>query len=362
MSYGFWRPYVPVAKRREEALKLAAKAKKAGKNFNPVVIEGRTIAKTFWGKSWCDNLEAYSDFANRLPRGRSYARNGSIVDLDIAPGKVLAQVMGSSLYKIEISISPVSKGRWTALVQECTGTIASLVELLQGTFSKGVMERICHPDSGLFPAPKEITLSCSCPDWATMCKHVAAVLYGVGARLDTQPELLFTLRQVAAADLITEASRLPVGTKKTPAKGRRLEGEGLDDLFGIEMAGTQPPSSTGKAPAARGKNVSGSSVKAATKAGGTKAKAPAKVKEKTTTAKAQLKPQSKPKPMASPVKPPAARGKNVSGSSVKAATKAGATKAKAPSKAKAKTATAKLQSQAKPKASPVSSQARRPGR
>ncbi|MHB8370942.1 MAG: SWIM zinc finger family protein, partial [Leptospirales bacterium] len=261
MSYGSWRPYVPVAKRREDALKLAAKARKAGKDFSPVVIEGRAIAKTFWGKAWCDNLEAYSDYANRLPRGRSYARNGSIVDLAIEPGKVRAQVMGSSLYKIEISISPVSKGRWSSLVKECTGTIASLVELLQGKFSKGVMERICHPDSGLFPAPKEISLACSCPDWATMCKHVAAALYGVGARLDSQPELLFTLRQVAATDLITEASRLPVETKKAPAKGRRLEGGGLDDLFGIELAETLPPASPVKPPATRGKSVSGSSVK-----------------------------------------------------------------------------------------------------
>jgi len=307
MSYGSWRPYVPVAKRREDALKLAAKARKAGKDFSPVVIEGRAIAKTFWGKAWCDNLEAYSDYANRLPRGRSYARNGSIVDLAIEPGKVRAQVMGSSLYKIEISISPVSKGRWSSLVQECTGTIASLVELLQGKFSKGVMERICHPDSGLFPAPKEISLACSCPDWATMCKHVAAALYGVGARLDSQPELLFTLRQVAATDLITEASRLPVETKKAPAKGRRLEGAGLDDLFGIEMAETLPPASPVKPPAARGKRVSGSSVKAATKAGETKANTPAKAKAKTATAKAQLKPKPQAKPIASPVSSQARR-------------------------------------------------------
>ncbi|MGC8501220.1 MAG: SWIM zinc finger family protein [Leptospirillia bacterium] len=351
MSYGSWRPYVPVAKRREDALKLAAKAKKAGKDFNPVVIEGRTIAKTFWGKAWCDNLEAYSDYANRLPRGRSYARNGSIVDLAIGPGKVNAQVMGSSLYKIEISISPVSKGRWSALIQECTGTIASLVELLQGKFSKGVMERICHPDSGLFPAPKEISLSCSCPDWATMCKHVAAVLYGVGARLDSQPELLFTLRQVAATDLITEAARLPVETKKAPAKGRRLEDGGLDDLFGIEMAETLPPASPVKSSTDRGKSLSGSSVKVATKAGGTKTKAPAKAKATPTPVKAKVK---LPAPT---VKPPATPGKSVSGSSVKAATKAGGTKTKAPAKAKATPTPVKAK--AKPPAPTVKSPAGR---
>ncbi len=294
MSYGSWKPYVPVAKRRANAQKMAAKARKSGKDVNPVFIEGRTIAKTFWGKAWCDNLESYSDFENRLPRGRTYVRNGSIVDLAIEPGKVRAQVMGSSLYRIEISIAQVEKGRWASLVQECTGTIASLVELLQGTFSKGVMERICHPRSGLFPAPKEISLSCSCPDWATMCKHVAAALYGVGARLDAQPELLFTLRQVEAADLITEAARLPVETKKAPAKGRRLEDDRLEDLFGIEMAEAASPAPAAKTPASRRKTAPPTPEKI---------KATAKTKKTEKTAKATA---AAPAPAA---KPPAARRK-----------------------------------------------------
>ncbi len=236
MGYGSWKPYVPVAKRRAEAQKRIDKARKSGKTVNPVVIEGRSIAKTFWGKAWCDNLEAYSDYANRLPRGRTYTRNGSILDLAIEPGKVQGQVMGSSLYEIEIRITALPKERWASLVRECTGSIASLVELLQGKFSKGVMERFCHPQSGLFPAPKEISLDCSCPDWATMCKHVAAVLYGVGARLDSDPELLFTLRQVDPSDLITEAVRVPVETEKAPSGGRMLEDDSLEELFGIEMA------------------------------------------------------------------------------------------------------------------------------
>ncbi|PKN04802.1 MAG: hypothetical protein CVU74_05075, partial [Deltaproteobacteria bacterium HGW-Deltaproteobacteria-9] len=197
MSYGDWKPYVPVAQRRAKAEKVATKAKKAGKDLHPVVAAGRrAIAHTFWGKAWCDNLEAYSDFENRLPRGRTYVRNGSVIDLKIEPGKVRALVMGSRLYQIEISIAAVSDSHWQALAKECTGAIASLVELLQGKLSQAVMTRICQPTTGLFPAPRDIQLDCSCPDWATMCKHVAAVLYGVGARLDAQPELLFTLRQV----------------------------------------------------------------------------------------------------------------------------------------------------------------------
>lgn len=235
-GYGGWKPYVPVAKKREQANRSVQKAKKAGKEMSPIMLPARgAIAKTFWGKAWCDNLEAYSDYENRLPRGRSYVRNGSVIDLRIEPGKVVAQVMGSRLYRIEIGIAAVPEKQWQALVKECTGSIASLVELLQGKFSKAVMERLCVPKTGLFPSPQEIRLDCSCPDWATMCKHVAAVLYGVGARLDEQPELLFTLRRVDASDLVTQAAALPVKSKKAPAKSKVLDAAALADVFGIEM-------------------------------------------------------------------------------------------------------------------------------
>lgn len=236
MSWGYWKPYVPVAKRRAQAEKAAAKANKTGQAMQPVRIAGRAIAQTFWGKAWCDNLEAYSDFENRLPRGRTYVRNGSVIDLKIEPGKVRARVVGSSLYQVEIGIAAVPDAHWRALAKECTGSIASLVELLQGKLSKAVMERLCRPKTGLFPTPKDIQLDCSCPDWATMCKHVAAVLYGVGARLDAQPELLFTLRQVDAGELVTQAAELPVQAKKAPRKARLLDDAELSDVFGIEMA------------------------------------------------------------------------------------------------------------------------------
>ncbi len=243
MSYGYWKPYVPVAKRRAQAAKavtkVLAKAKKAGKDMRPVVIEGRTIAKTFWGRAWCDNLEAYSDFENRLPRGRTYVRNGSVIDLKIEPGKVRALVVGSSLYQIDIDITAVPNTQWRSLAKECTGSIASLVELLQGKLSKAVMERVCQPKTGLFPAPNDIQFACSCPDWATMCKHVAAVLYGVGARLEAQPELLFTLRQVDANDLVTQAAAASIKTRKAPARGKVLDDSELADVFGIEMDGPE---------------------------------------------------------------------------------------------------------------------------
>ncbi|CBL45895.1 Conserved hypothetical protein [gamma proteobacterium HdN1] len=251
MSRGGWGPYVPVAQRRAQAKKAVAKAKKAGQDMQPVVIAGRTIVRTFWGKAWCDNLEAYSDLENRLPRGRTYVRNGSVIDLKIEPGKIKARVAGSHIYQIEISIAAVPSAHWKSLAKECTGSIASLVELLQGKLSKAVMERICQPKTGLFPAPKDIQLDCSCPDWATMCKHVAAVLYGVGARLDAQPELLFTLRQVDATDLVTQAAELPVKASMPPRKAKVLDEAELADVFGIEMAAAEAPPVTKRRTAAR---------------------------------------------------------------------------------------------------------------
>jgi uncharacterized Zn finger protein len=235
-----WRPYVSVRERRHRAAQEMARLQKKGHRVSPVVIRGRTIAATFWGKAWCENLERYSDFANRLPRGRTYIRNGSVCDLQIAPGEAKAVVSGSELYKVAVRVKPVPKARWTAICRDCAGAIDSLVELLQGRFSKGVMERICQQRTGLFPSPAEIEMTCSCPDWATMCKHVAAVLYGVGARLDAAPELLFKLRKVDERQLIARAGkRLPLSAK-APATERVLGDEGLSELFGIEMAKAAP--------------------------------------------------------------------------------------------------------------------------
>jgi len=233
-DYG-WRPYVSVAERRRKAEREMQKLKKKGHPVLPVVIEGRTIAKTFWGKAWCDNLERYSDFENRLPRGRTYVRNGSVVDLEIAPGEVNALVSGSEIYRVAVKVSTVLKARWKAICTDCAGAIDSLVELLQGRFSKGVMERICRQQTGLFPAPAEIQFSCSCPDWASMCKHVAAVLYGIGARLDEQPELLFKLRKVDEKDLIAKAGKGVPLSKKGPAHDKVLAADGLSELFGLEL-------------------------------------------------------------------------------------------------------------------------------
>jgi uncharacterized Zn finger protein len=238
MSYFGWHPYVPVAEKRRQAERKLAKLKKKGQSVAPVTIEGRTIAKSFWGKSWCTNLDRYSDYENRLPRGRTYVRNGSVVDLKITRGAVAAMVAGSELYKIKIAISPVTTARWKSICRDCAGTIDSLIELLQGRLAKGVMDRVCREGDGLFPSPGEIKLSCSCPDWADMCKHVAAALYGVGARLDEEPQLLFVLRGVDENELIASAGQDFSLTKATPAAAKVLDDRDVAALFGLEMVET----------------------------------------------------------------------------------------------------------------------------
>ena len=239
MSYYLaWRPYVSVAEKRRQAERELAKLKKKGQSIAPVRIEGRTIAKSFWGRSWCTNLERYSDYENRLPRGRSYVRNGSVVDLQIAKGEVAAMVAGSELYKIIVSIAPAKTACWKSICRDCAGSIDSLVELLQGQLAKGVMDRVCREGDGLFPSPSEIKLTCTCPDWADMCKHVAAVLYGVGARLDQMPQLLFVLRGVDEKELIAGAGHgLPL-SKTAPSAAEVLDDNDVAALFGIEMAET----------------------------------------------------------------------------------------------------------------------------
>ncbi len=240
--YFRWKPYVPVAARRQKAAKTAAKLAKTGQMLSPVTASRGAIAKSFWGKSWCQNLERYSDYANRLPRGRTYLRNGSVIDLKIEAGEATAQVMGSSLYRIKVKISAVAGAHWKGIARDCAQSIDTLVELLQGQLSASVMERITRPGTGLFPSPKEISFSCSCPDSAAMCKHIAATLYGIGARLDAEPQLLFGLRKVDAKELIARAGEGDVLAQKAPRAGRILDSSKLADVFGIDLPVAAPES------------------------------------------------------------------------------------------------------------------------
>ena len=239
-EYG-WGHHVSVAEKSRQAQRRILELKKKGGSIAPVTIEGRTIARNFWGKAWCGNLERYSDFASRLPRGRSYVRNGCVVDLQITAGKIAAKVSGQELYDVAISIAPVVARRWQAICRDCSGTIDSLVELLQGRLAKSVMDRVCREGDGLFPAPDEIKLSCSCPDWADMCKHVAATLYGVGARLDEAPRLLFMLRGVDEGDLLAGTGQEVTRSKPAPDASALLNDGDVAALFGIEMVHVTGP-------------------------------------------------------------------------------------------------------------------------
>lgn len=239
LGWNQWKPYVPVAQRRANALRRMNKLREKGKDIQPVQIEGRAIARSFWGKGWCHHLESFSDFDNRLPRGRTYVRNGSVCHLAMRPGRIEAIVSGSELYNIRINIKKLKPTTWKTVKNKCSGRIGSMLELLQGRLSDQVMTVVTDRKEGLFPQPSEIELSCDCPDWAEMCKHVAAVLYGVGSRLDSRPELLFLLRDVDAQELISTELTVPSAV----ASGNALHDDQLSDIFGIELdvAGAMHP-------------------------------------------------------------------------------------------------------------------------
>lgn len=235
-----WARYVPVADRMRNGARHAARLAKQGRTPRPVVSSGRgrALATTFWGRAWCDNLAAYAVLSNRLERGRSYLRNGLVIDLGIKPGSVTALVSGSEIYEVRVRIAPMPRGRWKAVVKACAGRIDSVVELLAGRFDAGVMAHVCRQKTGLFPAPAEIAYECTCPDgfgggW--LCKHVAATLYGVGVRLDEDPELLFRLRRVAHADLLARATAGLVAAPPRHGARRAIAADRLSAVFGIDL-------------------------------------------------------------------------------------------------------------------------------
>jgi hypothetical protein len=243
-GWSAFRPYVSAAKKKARAARALAKLAKgakgggkkgraAGRAPEPVVIDGRAIARTFWGKAWCENLESYADFAYRLERGRTYVRSGAVIDLELAPGVIRAKVCGTDVYEVNVTLAPLGAPKWQAIARRCTGQIASLVALLRGELPDGVMTVVTEPREGLFPEPKQLRVSCTCPDWAGVCKHVAAALYGVGARLDARPELLFQLRGVDPQDLVAEMPVSHVGA----AAAAPGPDEDLGALFGIELDG-----------------------------------------------------------------------------------------------------------------------------
>ena len=238
--WDYFPPYVPVAEKKAKAAKKLKELSKKNPNLKPVILQGTAIARSWWGKAWNLNLERYADYDNRIGRGRSYVRNGAVLDLQIDPGEVRALVQGSRSrpYSVIISINTLKKNTWHAILDQCQGVLESLQELLNGSFPKAIGEIFIHKDSGMFPSPKEIKFNCSCPDWAGMCKHVAATLYGIGARLDESPDLFFRMRNVEMDDLIRQAvseHKEKLLAKASKKSSRIIEGADLSATFGIEL-------------------------------------------------------------------------------------------------------------------------------
>ena len=252
----FWNhfpKYVPKAEKQARTAKKLEKLKKKKRDVKPVVLQGKTIARTWWGKAWNENLERYADYENRIGRGRSYVRHGAVLDLQIREGEIIALVQGSQSrpYEVIITIKKLHKDTWKSVTGSCLGMIDSLSELIEGKFPKSMADVFMQQGNGLFPTPKEISLKCSCPDWAIMCKHVAASLYGVGARLDEDPMLFFTLRGVDTTELIsrTVSSKAESLLEKASKKSARIIADAdLSSVFGIELAGDAGPSGSGDDP------------------------------------------------------------------------------------------------------------------
>jgi uncharacterized Zn finger protein len=283
-GYGGWAPYVPVAQRRRNAMKKMEALRKKGVDVQPVTISGRKIASSFWGDGWCEHMESFSDFSNRLPRGRTYVRNGSVCHLAVAQGEIDAKVCGSELYTVKINIKILPGQKWTAIKRRCSGQIASLLELLQGKLSHHVMEVVTDRKEGLFPLPGEMSFRCSCPDSARMCKHIAAVLYGIGARLDDKPELLFKLRGVNHEELIEAGAEQAMAAVTYGGQSRRLAADELNDVFGIEIEADNTDPAASNIDVKRGRRKTVGKKTAAKKTGGTQksktiAKAAKKVKK-----------------------------------------------------------------------------------
>ncbi|MDR2461419.1 MAG: SWIM zinc finger family protein, partial [Deltaproteobacteria bacterium] len=229
----FYYPRPSASQKRATVKKSLQRFSKNIQEFAPITLQGKTIAKTFWGQSWCQHFEKMADFENRLPRGRTYARNGSLVHLELSPGGIYSLVAGSDVYEVKINIKALEPDRWEDIKNQCHGKIVTMIDLLRGQFSKEVMAVVCHPKNGLFPRPDEITYSCSCPDFADLCKHVAAVFYGIGNRLDTSPELIFHLRQVDPLELLTvKADDLSLAKDN---QAESIDESQLSDIFGIVL-------------------------------------------------------------------------------------------------------------------------------
>ena len=233
---GYYSNYKP-GKPKDPAAQLA-KLRKKNPDIQPVILEGKNLAKSWWAKAWNKNLESYADYYSRIGRGRSYVRAGAVLDLLISPGLVTAIIQGSRTkpYDVSINIDPLSPLQWKAITEKCNRKFANIEELATGKFPTELEDLFTDLNSGLFPTPQDIHFYCTCPDWAYMCKHIAATLYGIGARFDQDPLLFFLLRDIDFSELIkkTVDDKMAGLLKNADKKSERvIEDRDIAELFDV---------------------------------------------------------------------------------------------------------------------------------
>ena len=222
-------------RRAKESIKTA---KQKGRKYEPIVAKSKrgAVCTSWWGQAWCENLEKYADYASRIERGRGYVRSGAVVDLQIEHGHVTAKVQGrrKTPYNVEIMIGRLSEESCQHIIDRCSSKIESMEKLVSGEFPEELKD-IFSSKEGLFPTPTEISFRCSCPDWALMCKHVAAVMYGIGIRFDENPFYFFTLRGIDVDRFIGVAleNRVEKMLQNHNCKSSRIIDGDTTEIFGV---------------------------------------------------------------------------------------------------------------------------------
>jgi uncharacterized Zn finger protein len=207
MSWG-WGWY-PKAKPRRPANGIKAQSKKFG--------------QTWWASKWLDALERLVDSA-RLGRGRSYARSGQVLNIDITPGRVESRVQGSrpAPYKVQIEINPLSNKEWDKVADAMASQALFAAKLLSGEMPQDIEVAFKQVGVNLFPASRgDLETECSCPDWSNPCKHIAAVYYLLGEQFDADPFLIFRLRGKSKDDIMALLRARRSLPAPTAAKARR---------------------------------------------------------------------------------------------------------------------------------------------
>ncbi|MDD4077356.1 MAG: SWIM zinc finger family protein [Bacilli bacterium] len=234
--------YVSIAEQKTYAANSIKRLEKSLKrSLEPIVLPTSKLAASWWGIMWNKNLERYATYSNRIGRGKSYVRNGLVIDLQIISGQVNAYVQGTKKtpYKVTITIDKIDEKMVESIKKQCQGKLDTLDQLLEGKFSKELAAIFMLQGAGLFPEPEEIDLRCSCPDWTDCCKHVSAVLYGIGSKLDINPLLFFTLRGIDIDDFLRDviqnktAAVLEKG--KACQSNRIIKNADIDYLFDISL-------------------------------------------------------------------------------------------------------------------------------